>query len=159
MAFSASPGPPPPRGGGAADVIAVLVLVEVAAGLLAAIGQAVFMASPIYLLVPALKAVLLLVLSGQLARAQRWALIAMMAVQALALAGFWLGLAAGMTPWLAGSVTLSGLLTEVGVPLAIGWLCARIMLDPTSKLGAPPTLVVSTGRRVRATHAAEAVAG
>jgi hypothetical protein len=112
---------------GRRDVIAVLVLIEVAAGLLAALGQALLMASPLFLVVPVLKAVFLLVVSGRLVRGRRWAVVTMLVVHTLAIVGFGFGLVLGATPWLTASVTLTGLLTGLGVPLAVLWLCVGLL--------------------------------
>jgi len=112
---------------GRRDVIAVLVLIEVAAGLLAALGQALLMASPLFLVVPVLKTVFLLVVSARLVRGRRWAMVTMLVVHTLAIVGFGFGLVLGATPWFTASVTLTGLLTGLGVPLAVLWLCVGLL--------------------------------
>ncbi len=121
---------------GRRDVIAVLVLIEVAAGLLAALGQALFMASPLFLVVPVLKVVFLLVVSARLVRGRRWAVVTMVVVHTLAIVGFGFGLVLGATPWFTASVTLTGLLTGLGVPLAVLWLCVGLLRSgPESPAG------------------------
>lgn len=123
---------------GRRDVIAVLVLIEVAAGLLAALGQALFMASPLFLAVPVLKTVFLLVVSNRLVRGRRWAVVTMLVVHTLALVGFGFGLVLGATPWFTASVTLTGLLSGLGVPLAVLWLCVRLLRERHAPVAGPP---------------------
>ena len=72
----------------------------------------------------------------KVAAGRRWALVAMMVVQAAGLPGVWLGLVASLTPTLAGNVTLTGLLTAVAAPVAVILLCGR-MLAGTSPRPAP----------------------
>ena len=122
---------------GRRDVIAVLVLIEVAAGLLAALGQALFMASPLFLAVPVLKTVLLLVVSNRLVRGRRWAVVTMLVAHTLAIVGFGFGLVLGATPWFTASVTLTGLLTGLGVPLAVLWLCVRLLRSGSERPAGP----------------------
>jgi hypothetical protein len=122
---------------GRRDVIAVLVLIEVAAGLLAALGQALFMASPLFLVVPVLKVVFLLVVSARLARGRRWAVVTMLVVHTLAIVGFGFGLVLGATPWFTASVTLTGLLTGLGVPLAVLWLCVGLLRSGADRPALP----------------------
>jgi len=127
---------------GRRDVIAVLVLIEVAAGLLAALGQALFMASPVFLAVPVLKTVFLLVVSNRLVRGRRWAVVTMLVVHTLALVGFGFGLVLGATPWFTASVTLTGLLTGLGVPLAVLWLCVRLLRERHAPVAAEPHVLL-----------------
>jgi hypothetical protein len=136
---------------GRRDVIAVLVLIEVAAGLLAALGQALFMASPLFLAVPVLKTVLLLVVSNRLVRGRRWAVVTMLVAHTLAIVGFGFGLVLGATPWFTASVTLTGLLTGLGVPLAVLWLCVRL-LRSGSERPARPALPVAGSPRPHAAY-------
>jgi hypothetical protein len=124
------------------DVILVLVLIESAAWLLAGFGQAIFMGGPVPLLVPLLKSLLVIVLAVRAAGAgaghREWAVLALLVVHALALPGFWLGLAAGFAPWVTPSVTLAGLLTGVALPLAVVCLCVGLLRRPRATAAPPP---------------------
>jgi hypothetical protein len=77
--------------------------------------------------VPVGRAVLLLVLANRLARGRRKATVAMLVVQGISVAGFWVGLILGATPWLAASVTLTGLLTGVALPVLVIWCCGTLL--------------------------------
>lgn len=109
------------------DVVFVLLLVQAAAGLLAAGGSLALMGSPLYLVVPLLKSVALVVVAGRVARERLWAIVAAMVVQWLGLLGLWFGLVLGLFPALDPTLTLSGLLTEVALPAAVLVLCGRML--------------------------------
>jgi hypothetical protein len=144
---------------GRRDVIAVLVLIEVAAGLLAALGQALLMASPLFLVVPVLKVVFLLVVSGRLVRGRRWAVVTMLVVHTLAIVGFGFGLVLGATPWFTASVTLTGLLTGLGVPLAVLWLCVGLLRSGPDRPALPAGPVAGSPWPHAAAPPAGALAG
>lgn len=116
--------------GGPADVAYVLVLVQVAAGLLAMVGMVIMMGgAPRYAVVPLLKAVLMLVVAGAVRRrGRRWSLITLMVIEVATVVGFWFSTVAGL---LVGeinhTVNLVGLLTQIGLPVAICWLCAQLL--------------------------------
>jgi len=107
------------------DVAYVLVLVQIGAGLLAAVGEMLLMGSPLYALMPLVKAGLLVFLAVKVLGGRRWALIALLAFEAVSLAGVGLSLAVGLLPGLDRTVTLAGLLTEIALPLAVAILCAQ----------------------------------
>jgi hypothetical protein len=62
----------------------------------------------------------------------------MLVVHTLALVGFGFGLVLGATPWFTASVTLTGLLTGLGVPLAVLWLCVRLLRERHIPVAVPP---------------------
>lgn len=113
--------------GGPADVVYVLMLLQVGAGLLAAVGPVVVSGNPGYLLGPVVRAILLLVLAAGIVRGRRWALVAAIVVEWVGLLGVLAGLLLGLTPQLVPSMTVTGLLTEIGIPVAVIWLCARLL--------------------------------
>jgi hypothetical protein len=124
---------------GSADVIYVLLLVQAAAGLLASVGEALLMATPLYLVMPLAKAVALLVIAGRIVRGRRWAIVAAIVLEWLALLGVWLGTLVGLLPGLAPSMTLTGLLTQVALPIAVIVLTARLLATrPPAPSSHPP---------------------
>ncbi|HEU4427024.1 MAG TPA: hypothetical protein VFR67_31230 [Pilimelia sp.] len=132
--------------GGPADVVYVLVLVQVAAGLLALVGAVVMTGgNPVYAAVPLLKTVVMLLVAGAVRRRGRpWSLITLIVVELMTVVGFWISAVAGLLRELDHTVNLVGLLTGVGLPVAICWLCAQL-------LAAQP-------RRPRQSHQAREVA-
>lgn len=115
-----------PDSGGVSDVIMALVLLQGGLGVLASFGMVALTGSPIHLLTPLIKLAVLVVLAAKAARGRRWAVIALIAIQAAALASYGLGAAIGLLlPQLTWTVNLAGLLTNVMLPAAIIWLCTR----------------------------------
>ena len=117
--------PVQPRG--AADVVFVLLLVQAAAELLAAVGELVLMGNPVYAVLPVVRAAVLAVLAARIVRGRRWAAVAAIVLEWLGLLGVLLGMLAGLLPGLAPSVTLTGLLTGVALPAGVIALCAGIL--------------------------------
>jgi hypothetical protein len=115
---------------GRGDVVYALLLVQVAAGLLACVGEMLLMATPLYGLVPVVKAVVLLVIAGKVVRGRRWAIRVLIVVEWLGLVGVGLGWLLGLLPGLAPSITLTGLLTEVCLPIAVIVLARRLLAPP-----------------------------
>ena len=114
-------------GAGAADVVFVLLLLQGAAGVVAMLGELLFMHNPVYAVLPLLRAGMLALVAVKVVRGRRWALVAAIVVQGLALLGMWLGALVGLLPGLAPSFTLTGLLTGVALPVAVIALCARLL--------------------------------
>ena len=114
---------PDRRSGDGLDVVYVLCLFQVAFLLLAAIGETLLMGNPGYLLLPVIKSVLMLVFAAGAVRRRRWALRALVVLSWLTLVGFVLGLLVGLLPGVDSTVNLVGLLTNVGLPVAIIVLC------------------------------------
>jgi hypothetical protein len=106
------------------DIVYVLTLIQVASLALAAIGEVLLMGgNPVYLLLPVVKSVLLLVFATSAARRRRWALRALVVLSWVTLAGFALQLLIGLAHPVDVTVNLVGLITNVGVPVAVIWLC------------------------------------
>jgi hypothetical protein len=116
-----------PMIGGAADVVFVLLLLQGTAGVVAMLGEALFMHNPVYAVLPLLRAGLLAMIAAKIVRGRRWALVTAIVVQWLALLGVGLGVLVGLAPGLAPSFTLTGLLTEVALPIAVTALCAQLL--------------------------------
>jgi hypothetical protein len=107
-----------------ADVLHVLLVIQAAAGLVAMLGQLVMMGgSPLYLAVPILKAAALLTLSAFLFRGRRWAAITLAVLEGVTLLGLAVNAALGALPVLDFTVTLTGLITGLVLPVAILALC------------------------------------
>lgn len=115
--------------GGHADLVYLLLVSQAAFGLVAMLGELLFMGNPLYALVPIAKAAFLFVLASQVVSDRRWALIATIVVEGLGLIGVWLSLLAGLLPQLSRTVTLVGLLTEIGLPTMVLYCCVRLLVN------------------------------
>lgn len=112
------------------DVAYVLVLLQSGAVLLGATGEALFMGSALYVIVPLIKAVVAVLFAAKGVAGRRWALIALIALEGLSLLGAALSTVLGLVPGLTRTVTLAGLLTEVALPFAVIMLCAQRLGRP-----------------------------
>jgi hypothetical protein len=122
-----------------ADVVNALVLLEGAFGLVAGLGMVVMMGGkPLYLLVPAAKLTALLIFATKALRGRRWAMIALIVTQAVSLLGFELDVLVGLLPQVQFTINLVGLLTGVAMPVAVIWLCARLLAASARKAFAVP---------------------
>jgi len=79
--------------------------------------------NPAFLLLPFVKSVLLLVFATAAVRRRRWGLRALFVLSWVTLAGFLLQLLVGLARPVDVTVNLVGLMTNVGVPVAVLWLC------------------------------------
>jgi hypothetical protein len=113
--------------GGPAEVLSVLCLMQAGFLLLAGFGETLLMGNPLYLLVPAAKATVLLVLAAKAVKGRRWALIGLIVVQGITLVGFWIQVAVGLTPWVDFTVNLAVLITNVALPAGLVYLAARLL--------------------------------
>jgi hypothetical protein len=118
----------PAERGGAADVVYLLLLLQIGFGLLAMLGELLFMANPLYLLAPVAKAVALFVVAVKVVSGRRWAWITALVFESIGLIGFWLSLMAGLLPMLSRTVTFVGLLTEIAIPVTVIYLAARMLI-------------------------------
>jgi hypothetical protein len=107
------------------DVVYVLCLMQVAFLVLGAVGEQLLMGgNPLYLGLPLIKVVLLFVFAAKAVRGRRWAMVALLVTQSVTVGGFVLQfVAGGLLPMLDFTVNLVGLLTNVGLPVAVAWLC------------------------------------
>jgi hypothetical protein len=120
------------------DVVFVLLLVQAGAGLLASTGELALMGSPLYLIVPIVKATAVVVIASRVARDRGWAIVAAVVVQWLGLLGMWFGLALGVVSPFSPTLTLTGLLTELALPLAVILLCVPLLARRPTRTPPPP---------------------
>lgn len=107
------------------DVVLVLVCVQIGAGVLAMLGELIFMGgNPVYILEPLVRTVVTAILAGLMHR-RTGALIGLLAMQVISLVGFLVSAGLGVLPQLAFTPTLTGLLTGVALPVAIFVLTLR----------------------------------
>jgi hypothetical protein len=120
--------PTAPSRGSHADVVLVMCLLQAAFVLLAGLGELLLMhGNPLYLVLPMGKAVLLTVFAARVVAGRRWATVALIVVEGITLIGFWLQVLAGLLPFVDFTVNLVGLITGVGMPAAVMYLCARLI--------------------------------
>lgn len=136
------------------QLLLVLALLQAAFGLLAALGQLLFVAgNPAYLAVPLLRAALLVTAA---AVGRRWGTVAIVVLEGLSVAGFWVSAAVGLLPWVDATITPVGLLANVALPGAMAYLAARLLAAAPPRPPAPaaavpvpappaPTLFLPTG--------------
>jgi len=65
---------------------------------------------------------------------RRWASIALLTFEGLSLVGVGVSLAVGLLPWVDRTVTLTGLLTEMGLPLIVIVYCAQSLVDRPQRI-------------------------
>jgi hypothetical protein len=155
---------PPTRRGGPADVVFVLSLLQVAFLALAAVGEALLMGgNGAYLLVPLMKSVILVWLGTKIVTGRRWAMVTMIVLQSITLAGFAVQLMLSFVPAIGLTVNLVGVTTNLALPVAVIVLCVRSMpvrsmppmppLPPAQDPYAPaPILPEDTTVSLSATH-------
>ena len=131
------------------QLLLVLALLQAAFGLLAALGQLLFVAgNPAYLAVPLVRAALLVTAA---AVGRRWGVLAILVLEGLSVTGFWVSALIGLLPWVDATVTPVGLLANVALPGAMTYLAARLLAaaTPAPIAAAParpaPTLFLPTG--------------
>ena len=106
-------------------VVRGLLVLQGASGLTGTLGVVTLMGfNPVYALVPVLHAALLMTLGALLER-RRWALVTVLVVEVLAVAGWQLQVLLGFIPQLDFTINLTGLLTTLALPLTVLVLCAR----------------------------------
>jgi hypothetical protein len=113
---------------GRAELARLLLLMTSGLTLLAMLGEIVLMVSPWYAAVPVIKAVVLMVLARKIAALRPWAMIATIVMAGLSLAGFTISTMIGLLPQLDHTVTLTGLLTEVALPVTLIVLAVQLLL-------------------------------
>jgi hypothetical protein len=127
--------------GGAADIVYVVCLMQAAFVLLAGLGEMLLMAgNPLYLALPLVKMAVLFVFAAKVVSGRRWAMIAVIVVQGITLVGFWLQVGVGLLPGLDFTLNLVGLITNVGMPATVIFLCASML---ARRRAVPPTFPFS----------------
>jgi hypothetical protein len=141
------------RRGGPADIVYVLGLLQVAFLLLAAIGESLLMGgNGAYLVVPVAKIIVLLWLGAKIVSGRRWAMITMIVVQSITLAGFGIQLLLAAVPAIGLTINLVGVTTNLALPIAVIILCRRALpvrpqatsLPPPQDPYAPAPIVADT---------------
>jgi hypothetical protein len=81
--------------------------------------------------------------------------VALIVVEGITLVGFWLQVLAGLLPFVDFTVNLVGLITGVGMPAAVIYLCARLLAATkarapsyTGNVNRVPLLAATTARPV-----------
>ena len=141
----------PPSTRGRAEVVFVLLSLQAGASLLGMVGLLLIMGSPLYAAGSVARAAVLLVLAAKIVRGRRWALVGAIVLEWVGLFGTWVGLVLGLLPGLTPALTLTGVLTGIGGPVAVSWLCARLLAARRRAATDPPTvpidLMVPAGSR------------
>ncbi len=112
--------------GGPADIVYVLCLLQAGFVLLAAVGEVLLMGgNGGFLLFPLIKMGVLLWLATKIVSGRRWAMITLIVVQSVTLAGFAVQLLLALVPGIGLTVNLAGLVTNLVLPIGLIVLCAR----------------------------------
>lgn len=112
---------------------------QIGAGVLAMLGELLFMGgNPVYVWEPAVRVLVAAILAGLLHK-RIGALVGMIALQVVSLIGVTLSAVAGALPGIVFTPTLTGLLTGVGLPVAILVLCLREWNARHARPAAPAT--------------------
>jgi hypothetical protein len=111
---------PDSQRGGLADVVYVICLMQASFLALAGVGEVLMMGgNGAYLIVPLIKAAVLVWLAAKVVRLRRWALITLIVLQALTLAVIPVQFVIGLAPVVDFSPSLVELVTGVFVPMAV----------------------------------------
>ena len=114
--------------GGVADIVYVICLMQASFLALAGVGEVLLMGgNGIYLIVPLVKAAVLVWLATKVVRLRKWALITLIVLQALTLAAIPVQALIGLAPVVDFSPSLVELLTGVFVPMAVIAMCALLI--------------------------------
>ena len=119
---------------GRAELARLLLLITAGLTLLAMLGEIVLMGSAVYAVVPVGTAILLMVLARKVAARRRWAMITTVVLAGVSLAGFTLSSLAGLLPQLDHTITLTGVVTEVALPLTLIVLSAGLLASTPRKV-------------------------
>jgi hypothetical protein len=126
-----------------AELARLLLLMMAGLTLLAMVGQIVLMGTLWYAVVPIMKAALLMVLARKVAALRRWAMITTIVVAGVSLAGFTLSSLVALLPQLDHTVTLTGLLTEIALPITLIVLCAQLLAVTPRRIKVRPEIQVA----------------
>jgi len=110
-----------------AELARLLLLLTAGMTLLAMFGEIILMGSLIYAAVPVIKATLLMVLARKVAALRRWAMMTTVVLSGMTLGGFTISTLIGLVPQLDHTVTLTGLITGVALPLMLIVLSAQLL--------------------------------
>jgi hypothetical protein len=108
------------------DVAHALLILQGGFAIVATLGLVVIMGgSLVHMVVPLLHAVLLFTLAGLVARCKRWATVVTIVVECLTLVGVGFDALLGRFAAIDFTPTLVGLLTTIGLPIAVIVSCAQ----------------------------------
>jgi hypothetical protein len=113
-------------------LVYLLALLEAGLALLAALGQGLFLASPLALLAGAAIAALFITAGAAARRGRRWGLVALIIADGVRLAGFALSAAIGLFPWVELPLTGATLVDGLLLPIAIIALAALALPAPAA---------------------------
>jgi len=121
-------GMPVPERGGLADIVYVICLMQASFLALAGVGEVLLMGgNGIYLIVPLIKAAVLVWLAAKVVRLRKWALITLIVLQAMTLAAIPVQALIGLAPVVDFAPSLVELVTGVFVPMAVIAMCALLI--------------------------------
>jgi len=107
------------RSSGRNDVGFVLLVLQASAGVLGALGLGVLMGSPLHVVPVLIGPVLQVVLAVHVARGRRWAWAVVIAMETVFVYAFAANGVIGLVPQLQVTVTLTGLLMRLALPVAL----------------------------------------
>ena len=114
--------------GGLADVVYVLCLMQASFVVLAGLGEVLMMGgNGGYLILPVVKAAVLLWLGAKVVRNRKWALITLIVVQAVTLVALPIQMLLSLVPAIDFAPSLVELLTTVAMPAALIAMCALLL--------------------------------
>ena len=114
--------------GGLADVVYVLCLLQASFLALAGVGEVLMMGgNPSFLVVPLIKAGVLLWLGAKVVRQRKWALITLIVLQALTLVALPIQMLISLVPAVEFAPSLVELLTTVAMPAGLIAMCALLL--------------------------------
>ncbi len=120
-----------------------LLTVQAGFAMVGTLGLVVVMGfNPWYAVLPGLQIGFLVILGEFVGRARVWALTATIIAEGFALAGWVMQVLIGLLPTVDFTVNLVGLLTTLGLPVAVTVLCVR-GLARSGRATAPPSTAVA----------------
>jgi hypothetical protein len=113
-------------------LVYLLALLEAGLALLAAIGQGLFLASPLALLFGGAVAALFITAGAAARRGRVWGLVALIIADGVRLAGFALSAAIGLFPWVELPLTGATLVDGLLLPIAVITMAALALPAPVA---------------------------
>jgi hypothetical protein len=124
--------------GGLADVVYVICLMQASFLALAGVGEVLLMGgNGAYLIVPLIKAAVVVWLAAKIVRLRTWALITLIVLQAVTLATIPVQFLIGLAPVVDFSPSLVELVTDVFVPMAVIAMCALLIGQRRQQIATP----------------------
>jgi hypothetical protein len=120
---------------GRGEVGFVLLVLQASAGVLGALGLGVLMASPLHVVPALIGPVAQVVLAVHVARGRRWAWAVVIAMEAVFVYAFAANGVLALVPQLEVTVTLTGLLMRLALPVALIVLGVLEFASPRHRVG------------------------